>query len=192
MHAVPWKLHLRQQQQRMHGLTHMPTRRSARAAAQPQNPSRIEHFLAHRLLIDRWWLLRGPPVRLLQVTDRADVYSLGIIMNEMVTRRKPWEGTRNVVIAFQVRSPHRAQQGPMGARGRMVCCSFSLGLLMLMHPDPCKTLPGHADPQSRYPLPGGHGVQAAGPAAARPPAVPSRAAVAHRKVPEAEPGREVR
>lgn len=53
----------------------------------------------------------APPVRLLQVTDRADVYSLGIIMNEMVTRRKPWEGTRNVVIAFQVRGPHRAQQG---------------------------------------------------------------------------------
>ncbi|KXZ52994.1 hypothetical protein GPECTOR_8g364 [Gonium pectorale] len=37
-----------------------------------------------------------------KVTDRSDVYSLGIIMNEMVTRRKPWEGLRPVVIGYQV------------------------------------------------------------------------------------------
>ncbi|KAG2451002.1 hypothetical protein HYH02_004272 [Chlamydomonas schloesseri] len=37
-----------------------------------------------------------------KVTDRADVYSLGIIMNELVTRQKPWEGMRPVVVGFQV------------------------------------------------------------------------------------------
>eukprot|EP00198_Chlamydomonas_reinhardtii_P005904 XP_001695240.1 predicted protein [Chlamydomonas reinhardtii] len=37
-----------------------------------------------------------------KVTDRADVYSLGIIINEMVTRQRPWEGMRPVVIGFQV------------------------------------------------------------------------------------------
>ncbi|KXZ52993.1 hypothetical protein GPECTOR_8g363 [Gonium pectorale] len=40
-----------------------------------------------------------------KVTDRSDVYSLGIIMNEMVTRRKPWEGLRPVVIGFQGELP---------------------------------------------------------------------------------------
>ncbi|KAG2428445.1 hypothetical protein HXX76_011565 [Chlamydomonas incerta] len=37
-----------------------------------------------------------------KVTDRADVYSLGIIINELVTRQKPWEGMRPVVVGFQV------------------------------------------------------------------------------------------
>ncbi|KAG2492381.1 hypothetical protein HYH03_009329 [Edaphochlamys debaryana] len=37
-----------------------------------------------------------------KVGDRSDVYSLGILINELCTRQRPWEGLRPVVIGFKV------------------------------------------------------------------------------------------
>lgn len=37
-----------------------------------------------------------------QVSDRADVYSLGLILWELCTRQRPWVGTRSAVIGYMV------------------------------------------------------------------------------------------
>ncbi|KAG2484895.1 hypothetical protein HYH03_016376 [Edaphochlamys debaryana] len=38
----------------------------------------------------------------MKVTDRSDVYGLGCIIWELITRRRPWEGTRTAVIGYLV------------------------------------------------------------------------------------------
>ncbi|KXZ50251.1 hypothetical protein GPECTOR_17g889 [Gonium pectorale] len=37
-----------------------------------------------------------------KVTAACDVYSLGVVMNEMVTRTRPWSGVRSAVVGFKV------------------------------------------------------------------------------------------
>lgn len=37
-----------------------------------------------------------------KVTAACDVYSLGVMMNEMATRTRPWSGVRSAVVGFKV------------------------------------------------------------------------------------------
>ncbi|KAG2493416.1 hypothetical protein HYH03_008541 [Edaphochlamys debaryana] len=47
-----------------------------------------------------------------KVTDRCDVYALGCLICELVTRRRPWEGTRNAVIGYLVAIERRRPDLP--------------------------------------------------------------------------------
>ncbi len=47
-------------------------------------------------------LLHAPTHTCPQVSDRADVYSLGLILWELCMRQRPWVGTRSAVIGYRV------------------------------------------------------------------------------------------
>ncbi|KAG2440885.1 hypothetical protein HXX76_003739 [Chlamydomonas incerta] len=47
-----------------------------------------------------------------KVTDRADVWAFGMVLYEMVTRKRPWEGTRNAVIGYLVAIERRRPELP--------------------------------------------------------------------------------
>ena len=36
------------------------------------------------------------------VSDKSDVFALGVLINEMVTRQRPWTGTRSAVVGYLV------------------------------------------------------------------------------------------
>ncbi|EFJ43819.1 hypothetical protein VOLCADRAFT_33632, partial [Volvox carteri f. nagariensis] len=44
----------------------------------------------------------APEVRRGEVTAACDVYSLAVLINEMVTRNRPWSGVRTAVVGFKV------------------------------------------------------------------------------------------
>ncbi|KAG2423708.1 hypothetical protein HXX76_015098 [Chlamydomonas incerta] len=47
-----------------------------------------------------------------KITDRSDIYSWAVIVVEMATRRRPWEGTRNAIIGYLVAIERQRPQLP--------------------------------------------------------------------------------